>query len=403
MSATLDSEAAFVERAKLIGVEQWAIDRIKAKKFATFGRLAFGISYSPQSTDETPLKEFLERLLDDTPSEDQMSCLRQLFFESNAMALTDVRVRVESNPDPAAATRKLPTAERILRQNEQEKRLGGLVFNPSTIPSNHLVDLFVEMMELGVLSYVKPEICCSRAQEVESVRKDPCVATDSSGLLKLGSRNTEPSCETNTELKLRAAWQRRNLAMDLSGLISFDIIESWTQFLFMQLMKEQPKGFAKISLQQILDCDKQIFIQASHVTMGKLAAKPGDDKPLDDTFKKLKDSNDVLQYLAPLPAHRAHDPPATPNPRPNKTAKTDGPAKGKGKGQAAGSGSPSKIQIPDGCVTHDDDKRPLCFAYQSGKCKLKGPAGKRCARGYHKCYKKGCFRNKPYYLCNHTD
>eukprot|EP00435_Cladocopium_sp_Y103_P045522 s1078_g13.t1 len=359
MSATLDSEAAFVERAKLIGVEQWAIDKIKAKKFATFGRLAFGISYSPQSTDETPLREFLERLLDDTPSADQMSCLRRLFFESNAMALTDVRVRVESNPDPAAATRKLPTAERILRQSEQEKRLGGLVFNPSTIPSNHLVDLFVEMMELGVLSYVKPESCCSRAQEVESVRKDPCVATNSSGLLKLGSRNTEPSCETNTELKLRAAWQRRNLAMDLSGLISFEVIESWTQFLFMHLMKEQPKGFSKISLQHILDCDKQIFIQASHMTMGKLAAMPGDDKPLDDTFKKLKDSNDVLQYLMPLPAHRTHEPPATPNPRPNKTAKTDGPAKGKGKGHAAGSGSPSKIQIPDGCVTHDDDKRPL--------------------------------------------
>ena len=79
--------------------------------------------------------------------------------------------------------------------------------------------------------------------------------------------------------------------------------------------------------------------------------------------------------------------------------KQDGQGKGKGGSGAAG----PKPQLPDGCVTHDEDKRPLCFAYQSGKCKFKGPAGKRCARGYHKCYKKGCYRPKPYYLCNHSD
>eukprot|EP00435_Cladocopium_sp_Y103_P045469 s290_g13.t1 len=381
MSATLDSEAAFIERAKLIGLEQCVIDKIKSKRFATFGRLAFGISYSPQSTDETPLRVFFSDLLDEAPSPYNMACLRRLFFESNAMALTDVRVRVESNPDPSAATRKLPTAERVSRQLEQEKRLGGLVFNPNTIPSNNLVDMFVEMMELGVLSYVKPESCCSRAQEVESVRKDPAVSTDAAGLLKLGTRNSDPSCETNTELKLRAAWQRRNLAMDLSGLVSFDVIEAWTQFLFTQLMRDQPKGFSKITLQQVLDCDKQFFIQASHMTMGKLAALPGGEKPLDETFEKLRESNEVLQYLIPLPASRVHEPSPAATPRPNKTAKTETPAKGGGKGKTAGAGGPSKVQIPDGCVTHDDQGKPLCFAYQTGKCKFKGPAGKRCARG----------------------
>ena len=66
------------------------------------------------------------------------------------MALTDVRQRAESNPDPGVPTRKLPTAERIARQKAQEDRLGGLIFNPTTIPSNHLVDLFVDMIETGV-------------------------------------------------------------------------------------------------------------------------------------------------------------------------------------------------------------------------------------------------------------
>ena len=277
------------------------------------------------------------------------------------------------------------------------------MFNPTTIPSNHLVDLFVDMIETGILVYVKPEACCNRAQEVEMVKKDPSVSTDAAGLLKLGAKSSDLTCEANTEIKLRAAWQRRNLAMDLAGLASFDVTECWTQFLFTQLLREQPKGFSKITLQQLLDCDKQLFIQASHFTMGRLSADPQGKKPLDETFLKLKDATKILQYLTPLPSHRAHDPPPSADSKPSKVARTEQPSKGKGKGKGGSGGPGPRAQLPDGCVTHDDDKRPLCFAYQSGKCKFKGAPGKRCARGYHKCYKKGCYRPKPYYLCNHSD
>lgn len=78
----------------------------------------------------------------------------------------------------------------------------------------------MEMLELGVLSYVKPELCCSRAQEVNAVKKDPAVSTDAAGLLKLATKATEAHCDAGSEIKLRAAWQRRNLAMDLAGLVS---------------------------------------------------------------------------------------------------------------------------------------------------------------------------------------
>ena len=401
MSSTLDSEAAFSERAEQIGVEKWVIDKFKDKKFATYGKLAFGFSYAPQSSDDTPLKNFVTNVLGEDPSEDQLASLRRLFFEAHTMALHDVRHRSEATPDPSQATRKLPTAERVARQKAQQSRLGGLIFNPTTIPSNHLVDLYVDMVETGILAYVKPENCCSRAQEVESVKRDPAVSTDFSGMLKVASKPSDPTCDAGSELKLRAAWQRRSLAMDLAGLATFSVMETWTQYLFQQLLKEQPKGFSRVSLQQLLDCDKQLFIHASHETMGKLSSGPGEDKPLDLVVDKLKDSSEILQYLTPLPAARAHEPPHQPSNRPVKVAKTEKGTKGGGKGAP---GPPvSKPQLPEGCVTHDSDNKPLCFAFQSGKCKFKGPPGKRCARGYHKCYKKGCYRHKPYYLCNHTD
>ena len=402
-ASTLESEAAFKERAGQIGVEEKYIEKFVEKRFAAFGKYAFAVVYSPHHTDETPLRRFLADLLEEEPSLDQLACMRRLFFESHTMALTDARQRVEASPDPSVATRKLATAERVARQKEQETRLLGLVFTPETTPANHLVDLFVEMCETGVLAYTKPEQCCSRAQEVNAIRKDPTVSTDASGMLKLGSKTMDQTCEANTELKLRAAWQRRTLAMDLSGIASFDVVEGWVQYLFSQLMRDQPRGFSKVSLQQALDCDKQLFTLASHRTMGSLQKASDGTKPLDDAILALKDSSEVLQYLMPLPSVRTHEAPASSNSRPEKFQKTEKPvgktgAKGSGK-----TGGANKVQIPDGCTTHDDEHKPLCFAFQNNKCKFKGAPGKRCARGYHKCYKKGCYRPKPYYLCTHTD
>ena len=255
------------------------------------------------------------------------------------------------------------------------------------------------MVETGLITYVKAEQCCSRAQEVSSLKRDTAIALDSNGLLKLGKKSAEGTCEANTELKLRAAWQRRSLAMDLAGISSFEVVEQWVQTLFSHLMREQPKGFSKVTLQQLLDCDKHLFTLASHRTMGRLTAAAGDPKPLDAAIGALRESQEVLQYLTPLPAgKRAADPPANDPPKKQKVnINKESEVKGQHKQKTTG------ISIPEGCVTHDDNNKPLCFKFQQGKCSFKGPAGKRCAKGFHKCYKAGCFRNKPYHLCTHSD
>jgi len=154
-ASTLESEAAFKERATQIGIEDRFISKFVEKNFAAFGKYAFCVVYSPSHPDEAPPKRFLQDLLEEEPAPDQMASLRRLFFGSHTMALTDARQRVEAQPDPSMATRKMATAERVARQREQEP--GGLVFTPETTPASHLVDLFVEMGESGVLSYIKPE------------------------------------------------------------------------------------------------------------------------------------------------------------------------------------------------------------------------------------------------------
>ena len=170
-ASTLESEAAFKDRAEQIGVEERYIQKFVSKNFAAIGRYAFCVVYSPHHADEAPLKRFLTDLVEEEPEADQMAILRRLFFESHTMTMTDARQRVEAQPDPAMATRRMATAERVARLREQQGRLGGLVFTPETIPANNLVDLFVEMCESGILSYVKPGQCCSRAQEAHSIKK----------------------------------------------------------------------------------------------------------------------------------------------------------------------------------------------------------------------------------------
>lgn len=403
MASPLESSAAFAERALQIGVEQWIVDKFVAKDFSTFGRFAFAIAHSPQSQDERPFKNFVDDLLDTEATAAQLAVLRRLFFEAHTMAVMEVRNRVETSSDPATVVKKLPTAERLARQTEQQKRLGGIVFTPETMPANSLVDHFVEMYESGILTYIKPEQCCSRAQEVLVVKKYPSITTDANGMLKVGSKTSDPTCEANSEIKLRGALQRRHLAMDQANLASFSVMEQWAQLLFAHLLKEQPRGFSKVTLQQILDCDRQLFVLASHQTMGKLQSTPPAERPLDKAVKALSESTEILQYLSPMPAGKSHDPPPTAAvARPPKTPKT---AKGNAKGNVKHSeaSSSTKFKLPEGCVAFDDDNKPLCFGFQTGKCGFKGPAGKRCARGYHKCYKKGCYRLRPYMHCNHTD
>ena len=66
-ASTLESVAAFKDRARQIGVEDRYIDKFVPKNFAAFGRYAFAIVYSPQHTDETPLINFLNELLEEQP------------------------------------------------------------------------------------------------------------------------------------------------------------------------------------------------------------------------------------------------------------------------------------------------------------------------------------------------
>ena len=201
--------------------------------------------------------------------------------------------------------------------------------------------------------------------------------------------------------------------MDMAGLATFIVVEKWVHHLFSIFAREVPDGYSPIMLKQLVNADKRLFMLAAESLPADLrAARAGEETPLDRQIGQLMYSPEISQYLVPLPKLPPPPPPNLPHKRELSTdAKIDKGFmskawKGNGKGRKGEDGKevdPAKrFNLPEGCCDRNDKNQPLCFLWNQGKCKWKGK-GKRCNRGFHQCYLKGCFRDKPYIECTHTD
>ena len=389
-SANLDSEAAFTDRARKIGLTEDTLAGLLTNHFNTFGRLAFAVSATPTTLTDEAVDNWIDGL-GMRVSGFQKASLRRLLFEAVSMAIEEVRARIE--PSVEGHPKKLAAAERLDRQARQERTLAGLVFTPETRPANSCVDLCVEMLETGVLQYHVPSKWISRAQEAQCLKRDNSINIDADNNLKVSTKSADLSCDVSSEMRLRQAWSRRSLAYDQANLASFRVLEEHVQFLFSVLQRTQPKGFQGVQLSQIIEADKQMFILASNNLMGRLTASAGAAPALDAEIQRLSRSPEIMQYLAPLQTPTFPSSPWAP-------AKGEGKGrKGKDKGNKGkiGGAKPS-LDLPEGCVTKDDSNKPLCFAFNTHGCKNACKQG-RCMKGYHNCWKKGCFGNHSYVNC----
>lgn len=387
MASGLDSSAYFTERLAKVGLSTELQEALLGSGYQTFGSLAFAVSSTPGSVSDEAVIRWVRGLMDPLPSDHQMSVIRRLLFEAQSMSIAELRDRVNAAPGDAP-TKKLPTVERAERLKALRRKLPGLILTPETIPANRLVDNYVDQLETGVLSYVRADHCISRAQEMDSVKREPSL-----------------HIQGNTDLQLRQAWNRRSLAMELAQLASFTVLETWVQSLFARMQRDPPANHQAVGLNQVLAADRELFQLLSHNLMGQIQAPAGAKRPLDDEIETLSRSPDVLFHLLPLPKA----PPAPPAPHPQKrpfvnTKGDKGKATGKGKTQNAGADNKEpRFSLPEGCVAKNEDGKPWCFAFNHGRCRFKNVKKGRCPRGYHGCYFKGCGRPTPFVECTHAD
>lgn len=418
----LDSQADFLDRARKLGATDDEVNQLKALGYDTFGKLAFSTNYTPGQADDTSLKALAAQIVQADPCPpNRLPIVRRLFFESFTLAAADMQLRVERKDD--SIPRKLANAERSARYEDQRRRLSGIDISGELEPSNSLIDIVYHMTEEDQLRYVRWEECTKRDQELMGIKSDPVWKPDANGLIRETKVMEVLKAETDTDLKLRTALQRRSLSFDQSRLVDYNVFERWTQIMMEAYSTPPPEGYLKVTVEQLHRADLQLFKCMMRETRSGIKTIGG-TKPVEDALKKAMDSTEVRLHLQPLQGSLKRKADAINDEEKKQKGQSDvakmqktienlqGQVKnlrnanlgsasnpgGKGK-KGKGKSKTNLIRMPAQLIgmsptTQQGD--PCCFDYNLKGCS-KAKAGERCPKGWHVCMRHGCFKEHPQY------
>ncbi len=131
--------------------------------------------------------------------------------------------------------------------------------------------------ETGNIIWIHPSKCHKRDREVRASVKDPKQIVSSTS-----------DAEHGTELKLMCCLQRRGFALDMTGVVSWDVREKWADDLFRSHAADVsqatgPSDWPNLSM-QIVNCGHYLPARPAHTV------KPDahGDKPLDAAITRLQ-------------------------------------------------------------------------------------------------------------------
>ena len=178
------------------------------------------------------------------------------------------------------------------------------------------------------------------------------------------------------------------------------VLEKWTTKLMLSKLKEPPSGYRYITTQQICECDKEMWLQLSQLSRGKLQPTAPDVRPLDDLIERLTTSPEILCFLTPLQGgkrdagdHTDAAGPKKPKPGPSAPA---APSKPTPKAAEQTTGATNWRKVPQGCQRKGSNGW-RCLKFQWGLCNRQQE--NKCKFGVHECFK--CGAKRPYNQCEH--
>eukprot|EP00434_Breviolum_minutum_P046212 symbB.v1.2.041655.t1/scaffold8457.1/size11431/1 len=288
----MDSEAAFVERAKQVHISEGHIEKLRAKKLNTYGAFAFISSFQPGSADERPFVRALASALDETEadlSDAVLASFRRLYYECHTVTLGDLRARIERKDDDAP--KRIPMAERSERLAQLKSELSGITIDIQLEPAHRLMDTVMQQIEDNCISYIPLKDCLSRESELLSHKHETTIDFSHDGTMKLSKRQREIKADISGDLKVKMAMQRRALAYHMAGACNYNVLDGIIARMFSLLTKEPVAGFRAVTLQQLTMAEREMWMMASQSTRGQLVATSG--KPLEKALVQLQDAPEV--------------------------------------------------------------------------------------------------------------
>ena len=304
-----------------------------------------------------------------------------------------------------ATPKRMAPPERDARLERQRELLRGLDIKGPLEPAHALYDICAAMIERNEVSYINPNRCLSRQQELMGSKPEKEIQLDATKTsLVVKEQQSHSEINISSDLALYQALQRRTLAMDLTGLASYEVMRKWVDRLFALYAQAPAPGFQKVTQAQLLRADRQAFVRISEQFTGSLKSFAGAVKPLDALIERLESDMTVTYFMLPIPAGHGQSGSGTDKgdkdkKRPEPSAGAKGNAnqnkfqKGASKGANKGTKGKRRDPVPQslkGMHSRTPQGDAICFGYNLGSCKQ----GSSCPRK-HVCAVPGCYKAHP--------
>ena len=402
--ALVDSEAAFEQRLNEVMSSVDARHAILAGGIRTFSSLAFASGTPQNPPSDEAFRAFADTILPMGYNMASYSAFRRLHFESSTLVVAQLKARVTGEQDEGK--QKLPIVEKQARLADQKRRLQGIDIEGELQPSYHLVDAVNAMIETSSVLWIAPSKATSRDQEIQHGAKSlPSVVQLEQHTLKLAPSDAGFEADCSNSIQLQWCLQRRALALDQVRLSSWECQSKWIGQLLTTLNTPPPPNHSKITLEQLIKADKQLWTELAKLFTGAVVAASGlGAPPFDDHINRLRNDPRVTMFLLPMPSFSKDNKGST-------TSQSAAPSSGtpkpkvapKKKFKATKRAEKSKPEALQGMDTVTKEGLNVCWSYNmEGGCQatlVSGSKPPKCAKGLHVC----AFCHKPNHsqlVCN---
>ena len=163
MASILDSTATFETRAKEHGLPASTVAILLARGVDTLNKAAFAVGTPGSQATEEELRALVAPPATAEDEEDRaevsagvLASLRRLIFESQTMALANLKLQVEGGD--ADRKKDMPLEEISTRLRDQKARLRGLELSGALEVSHSAYQLVFRMFQENAISYLKLQL-----------------------------------------------------------------------------------------------------------------------------------------------------------------------------------------------------------------------------------------------------
>ena len=89
------------------------------------------------------------------------------------------------------------------------------------------------------------------------------------------------------------------MALDQFDLIPFQVMETWSDLLLQQFLKEAPMGHKRVTLEQLHLADFELFKAMQRLTKKGVRPTSSGARPMEQAFLELRNSPEVRLYFSP--------------------------------------------------------------------------------------------------------